>query len=138
MQPSVTGRDYDCLKAVKRLTADGWVARVKDIAAIMGVKPPTALGFLDRLVKVSAVEKGAMGYRLTKEGSELIDDLTRNHRLFETLLFNTGMPLGEAHRISSSIDMYIDKRGASMLCAQLNHPKKCPHRMPIPAGDQYD
>ena len=58
MRRSITERDYDCLKAVKNLTADGWVARVKDVAASMQVKPPTALGFLDRLVKASAVEKG--------------------------------------------------------------------------------
>jgi len=138
MQSTLTTRDYDCLKAVKSLTADGWVARVKDVATSMQVKPPTALGFLDRLVQMSAVEKGVVGYRLTQRGVKLVDDLTRSHRLFETLFFRTGIPLEEAHRISSSIDRYVDDRAAALLCAQLDHPKRCPHEMPIPPCDQYD
>jgi DtxR family Mn-dependent transcriptional regulator len=138
MDSSLTKRDYDCLKAVKTLTADGWVARVKDVANNMEVKPPTALGFLDRLVQLSAVEKGSVGYRLTRKGSRLVDELTRSHRLFETLLFRTGMSVDEAHMISASIDRHIDDRAAALLCARLDHPKKCPHDMPIPAGDQYD
>lgn len=138
MEPSLTERDYDCLVAVRSLTAEGWVARVKDVASRLKVKPPTALGFLDRLVHVSAVEKGSVGYRLTPKGTRLLDEITRSHRLFETLLFRTGMSLDEAHMISSSIDKHIDDKAAALLCARLDHPKKCPHNMPIPAGDQYD
>jgi DtxR family Mn-dependent transcriptional regulator len=138
MELSLTERDYDCMLAVRGLTTEGWVARVKDVAARLRVKPPTALGFLDRLVRLSAVEKGSVGYRLTPKGTKLLDELTRSHRLFETLLFRTGMPLDEAHRISSSIDKHIDYKAAAILCANLDHPKRCPHDMPIPAGDQYD
>jgi DtxR family transcriptional regulator, Mn-dependent transcriptional regulator len=135
---SLTPRDYDCLSAMKHLTADGWAARLKDVAAEMGVKPPTAIGFLERLIMASAVEKGAGGYRLTKEGLNLSNELTRSHRLFETLFVRTGIPIDEAHRISSSIDRYVDGRALAVLCARLDHPKKCPHNMPIPAGDKYD
>jgi len=138
MKPTLTERDYDCMVALRRLTTDGWIARVKDVAIIMHVKPPTALGFLDRLVQASAAEKGPGGYRLTRKGSMLVDQVTRSHRLFETLLFRTGMSIEEAHVISSSIDRHIDDKAAALLCAQLDHPKKCPHDMPIPAGDRYD
>jgi DtxR family transcriptional regulator, Mn-dependent transcriptional regulator len=138
MEITLTEREYDCLNAIKSLTADGWLARVKDVAAKIRVKPPTALGFISRLVEASLLEKGTNGYRLTKKGVQRVDELTRAHRLFETLLFRTGMPLSEAHRISSSIDKHIDERATSSLCSRLNHPKKCPHDMPIPPGDKYD
>jgi DtxR family Mn-dependent transcriptional regulator len=138
MEDGLTERDYDCLATVRDLTAGGWAARVRDVAARLRVKPPTAIGFLDRLVRLSAVEKGSVGYRLTPNGTRLLDEVTRSHRLFETLLFRTGMSLDDAHTISSSIDKHVDYKAAALLCAQLDHPKKCPHNMPIPAGDQYD
>lgn len=138
MSRALTPRDYDCLSIVKRLTAGGWPARVKDVAVEMRVKPPTALGFLEKLAEASAIEKGPSGYRLTKEGSRVVDGLTRTHRLFETLFVRNGISVEEAHRISSSIDRYVDQSAAAQLCAGLNHPKKCPHDMPIPAGDKYD
>jgi len=138
MVPKLTKRDYDCLRAIMALTADGWAARVKDVASALGVRPPTVIGFLDRLVQLSVVERGPGGYRLSRKGSKLVDELTRSHRLFETLLFRTGLTIEEAHLISLSIDKDIDDKAAALLCARLNHPKKCPHDMPIPAGDQYD
>lgn len=120
------------------MAVDGWAARVKDVAASMKVKPPTAIEYLEKLVKASVVEKGVTGYRLTKKGAELVGELTRTHRLFETLLYRTGVPLEEAHRISSSLERHVDSKASSSLCLQLNHPKTCPHAMPIPPGDQYD
>jgi len=138
MHGELTGRENDCLMAVGNLTSTGWAARVKDVAVEMQVSPPTAVEYLEKLARVKLVEKGATGYRLSAEGARQVDELVRVHRLFETLLFRTGMSLEEAHRISSSIDRHVDSKGAAVLCARLNHPKMCPHDRPIPAGDEYD
>lgn len=131
-------REYDCLDSVHALSSDGWPARVKDVARSMKVTPPTAVGFLDKLVGMSLVEKGPNGYRLTMEGDECFNEAIRAHRLLETLLARTGIPLDEACKISSSIDAPIDGPALEKLCAHLSHPGKCPHGEPIPEGDRYD
>jgi len=134
----LTARESDCLLAVEELTSGGWAARVKDVAAQMRVSPPTAVEYLEKLAKAKLVDKGTTGYRLSADGIRHVDGLVRVHRLFEILLFRTGMSLEDAHRISSSVDKHVDIRGADALCARLNHPKRCPHDRPIPAGDRYD
>ena len=136
--PRLTKREADCVGAVAELTSLGWPARLKDVAASMHVRAPTALEFVERLARGGFVEKGATGYRLTARGREVAGELVRAHRLFELLLFRSGMSLEEAHRISSLVDKHVDERATSELCAQLNHPKTCPHGASIPAGDRFD
>ncbi|MDV3293152.1 MAG: metal-dependent transcriptional regulator [Nitrososphaerales archaeon] len=131
-------RDFDCMLSVYRLSSRGWPARVKDVAAQMKVRPPTAVGFLDKLAGLSLVEKGPTGYRPSDKGVILVDEATRAHRLLETLFSKVGIPIEEACGISSSIDRHIDVKALAKVCSHLSHPDKCPHGMPIPAGDKYD
>lgn len=131
-------RDHDCIESVHSLSSNGWPARVKDVAAKMKVTPPTAVGFLDKLVARALVEKGPSGYRLSDEGSAWLKDATRAHRLLETLLARTGMSLEEACRIASSVGGDLDSDAVEKLCAHLSHPDACPHGRPIPEGDKYD
>lgn len=138
IEAELTGREADCIAAVERLTSGGWPARLKDISEALGVRPPTALQFLERLRKESLLEKGPSGYRLTEGGARALDRLRRAHRLFESLLSSAGFSAEEACRISSLVDRHLDERAASVLCAGLSHPRKCPHGMPIPAGDEND
>lgn len=138
MNTGLSRRDYDCIESVQSLSSKGWPARVKDVAAKMNVTPPTAVGFLDKLVERDLVEKGPSGYRLSKEGSAWLKDVTRAHRLLETLLARTGMSLEEACRIASSVAGDVDSDAVEKLCAHLSHPSACPHGRPIPGGDKYD
>jgi len=131
-------RDYDCIESVHSLSATGWPARVKDVAAMMNVSPPTAVGFLDKLVGRALIEKGPNGYKLSDEGAAWLNEATRVHRLLETLLARTGMSLEEACRIASSVGGDVDSKAVEKLCAHLSHPGSCPHGRPIPGGDKYD
>ncbi len=135
---SLSRRDYDCMESVQSLSGSGWPARVKDIAASMDVSPPTAVGFLEKLVQKSLVEKGPNGYRLSQSGSVSLSEATRAHRLFETLLARTGMPLEEACRIASAVGVEVNSAAMEKICAHLSHPDSCPHGRPIPEGDKYD
>ena len=134
----ITDRDYDCIVTLQNLTSSGWPARVKDIAEDMKVKPPTAVEFLGRLTSESLVEKGPTGYRISKKGTKLLDNVARAHRLLETLLFRAGMSSEKACRISTSIDRNLDDWAVTEICNQLKHPKTCPHGIPIPPGDPND
>ncbi len=138
MTPNLSRRDYDCIGTVHALSSEGWSARVKDVAVRMNVTPPTAVGFLDKLIAMGLVEKGPSGYRLTSEGIECSNGATRAHRLLETLLVRVGIPLVEACKISSSLEGPIDGAALEKLCAHLSHPGTCPHGQPIPGGDKYD
>lgn len=130
-------RDYDCIETVRELSSGGWAARVKDIAGRMNVRPPTAVGFLDRLCTEGLVEKGPGGYRLSKKGVEYYNEATRAHRLIETLFSRNGIPLEVACRLSSSIGDALDDADLERLCAKMSHPETCPHGRPIPVGGRH-
>ncbi|MDG6929293.1 MAG: metal-dependent transcriptional regulator [Nitrososphaerota archaeon] len=134
----LTRRERECLISVYELSADGWPARVRDISDQMKVKPPTAVGFLERLSAVLMVERGAAGYRLSAKGREMIDGIMRSHRIFETFLTGIGVALQEACRIASEVDMHIEPPTINALCAHIGHPSECPHGRKIPGGDDLD
>ena len=137
MASNLSRRDYDCIESVHDLSSGGWSARVKDVAGRMKVRPPTAVGFLDKLTGEGFVEQGPSGYRLSKKGVECYNEATRAHRLLETLYSRNGIPLEVACRISSSIGGTIGEADLERLCAKMSHPEKCPHGRPIPVGRRH-
>ena len=137
MTGGLSRRDYDCIDTVQALSTDGWSARVRDIAASMKVSPPTAVEFLEKLVGMGFVEKGRSGYRLSGKGVRCFNETTRTHRLLETLLSRSGVPLEDACKISSSIVEPIDDGILEKLCTKMSHPEMCPHGRPIPEGDHH-
>ncbi len=132
MNLDVTERDCDCLQSVQKLSSNGWPARLKDISSDLNVAGPTALGFLDSLMSKSLVEKGRTGYRLTEKGAGVLREVYRSHRVFESLLFQLGVPLDDACAMSSKVDKVIDAKAIDALCSHLGHPSSCPHGYDIP------
>ncbi len=137
MASNLSRRDYDCIESVYDLSSGGWAARVKDVAGRMNVRPPTAVGFLEKLTGEGLVEKGPSGYRLSKKGTECYYEATRTHRLLETLFSRNGLPLEVACRMSSSIVDTIDDEDLERLCSKMSHPETCPHGRPIPVGEHH-
>ena len=137
MNLGLSRRDYDCIEKVYSLSSDGWPARVKDVARAMGVSPPTAVEFLEKLKGKSLVEKGPSGYRLTEEGKACFNEATRTHRLMETLLVRNGLPLEQACKVSSSMGAPIAEADLEKLCASMHHPDTCPHGRRIPVGGRH-
>ena len=137
MATSLSRRDFDCIASIHDLSSGGWSARVKDIAGRMEVRPPTAVGFLDKLAAEGLVEKGPSGYRLSKEGTECYNEAVRVHRLLETQLSRNGIPLDLACRVSSSMGESIDDADLEKLCAKMSHPENCPHGRPIQVGGHH-
>ena len=138
MKDALSKRDLDCIGSVHSLSSEGWPARVKDVAGMMEVSPPTAVQFLDKLRSMGLVEKGPSGYRLSKRGSDCFNETTRAHRLMETLLVRNGLSLEEACLVSSSLYFPIDGADLEKLCANMRHPDTCPHGRPIPVADHHD
>lgn len=137
MTIDLSRRELDCIISVHALSSDGWSARVKDVASMLEVSPPTALQFLDKLKSLGLVEKGRSGYRLSSRGVDRFNESTRTHRLMETLLVRNGLSLEEACRVSSSLRLPIGEADLEKLCAKMSHPDKCPHGRPIPVGGHH-
>lgn len=133
----LTARELECLRTLGRLTGTGWPAKLKAIAAELGVRPPTALELLDRLIRRGLVEKGPTGYRLSKEGGLAASKLDRAHRLLEVIFERAGLPPQKACLFSGDIGAALPDEALNALCRLLNHPRLCPHGNPIPGEEQH-
>ncbi len=70
----------DCLEAIYVLQKEKGVVRVRDLAAMLHVKPSTVVGFLDRLVKEEYIEYEKREFiRLTQKGEEVASRIYEDH-----------------------------------------------------------
>ncbi len=77
----------DYLEAIYQLQAAHQVARVRDIARLLGVKMPTVSGALKALAARQLVDHEAYGYAtLTDEGRELAEQVHHRHTAIVELL----------------------------------------------------
>jgi len=82
---SATMEDY--LEAIYQLQEQQQVARVRDIARLLGVKMPSVSGALKTLAARALIEHEKYGYAtLTAEGRELAEQVHRRHHAIVELL----------------------------------------------------
>lgn len=80
----ISSKLEDYLEAIYLLQQRSIVARVKDLAQMLGVRPPTAISAVQRLTDLELVEHQHYGYiRLTEEGLAIAKSIYKRH---ETLL----------------------------------------------------
>ncbi len=104
----------------------------KTLAEQMGVSRPTAFETIKKLEKYGFLEKAGKEYKLTDEGEHVAKRIIRNHRIIETLLYNTGIGLSEACACATKIQGLIDDSIVDKIGDYLGNPKFCPHGKPIP------
>jgi len=70
----------DCLEAIYILQKKKKVVRVRDLAAMLHVRPSTVVGFLDRLVKGGYIEyKKREFIKLTQKGEKVASRIYEDH-----------------------------------------------------------
>ncbi len=131
MKGGLTQRELDCVLTVEALTSKGWPARITDIAGSLGVRAPSAIELVNKLVAKRLLERGPSGIRLAKLGTEELQEMHRSHRLLETMLLKIGMKPAAACVESRRIDRYSSDELVRAICKYLGHPATCPHKMPI-------
>ncbi len=104
----------------------------KTLAEKMGVSRPTAFETIKKLEKCGFLEKEGKKYQLTDKGEHEAKRLIRNHRIIETLLYNTGIDLSEACACATKIQGLIEDSIVEKIGDYLGNPKFCPHGKPIP------
>lgn len=72
------------------------------------------------------------GVMLTDRGTKEANTILRAHRLWETYLRKTGMPLDEIHERAHELEHVHDKESVAYLDDLLGHPTKDPHGKYIP------
>ncbi|WP_410765634.1 metal-dependent transcriptional regulator [Haloferax sp. DFSO60] len=133
----VTPKVQDYLKSIHRLQSDDVPAQSSQIAAEMGVQPPTVTTMLQRLSEDGLVEyERYRGARLTPDGERQALAVLRNHRLLERFLTEyLGYDWSNVHDEADVLEHYISEKFADRIAELLGYPVTDPHGAPIPTRD---
>lgn len=133
----VTPQAEDYLKAIYRLQAGETRAAPSEIAAAVGVKPPTVTKTLQRLDEDGLVSyERYQGAVLTDRGERRALEVLRNHRLLELFLTeHLGYDWAAVHAEADVLEHYISEELESRIAALLDYPTVDPHGEPIPTAE---
>lgn len=125
------------LITVYRLTRRAPHASTQEIAAMLGISPPSVSERIKRLSEQGYLNhEWREGTTLTEQGERIAVNVLRKHRLVETFLVKmAGYELDEVHDEACQIEHAISDRLADRLEAMLGHPQVDPHGHPIPTKD---
>jgi DtxR family Mn-dependent transcriptional regulator len=125
------------LITVYRLTRHAPRASTQEIAAMLGISPPSVSERIKRLTEQGYLRhEWREGTTLTEEGERIAVNVLRKHRLIETFLVQmAGYEIDEIHAEACTIEHAITDRLANRLEAMLSYPQVDPHGHPIPAAD---
>ncbi len=124
------------LETILYLTKGDRLAKTKDIAEAMGIKPPSVSEMLMKLKDEGYVDyQPYAGVTLTEKGSAEAVQIERKHQLLETFLVDTlGVDRDKAHDEACEMEHSISDSTLTRICAFLGHPRFCPDDHPITKG----
>lgn len=154
MMMAVTGHGSSCceaarseamgkyLRAIYLLSFTAPPASTSDVAARLGVAPPSVSAMLRRLGTAGLLAaSGSGGITLSEHGQRHAREVIRRHRLIETFLVRAaGMRWDEVHEEAEALQQVVSDRLIDRIDAALGHPRRDPHGDPIPpaAGDHVE
>ncbi|MEZ5125176.1 MAG: metal-dependent transcriptional regulator [Thermoleophilia bacterium] len=125
------------LEAIFKLQRTGHPVTVKQLAADLGISPPSVSEMLRRMCDRGLVaQERSDGIQLTPQGELEGARLVRRHRLSERFLVDyLDMPWDAVHDEACKLEHVLSPEVEKRLAAQLGHPKTCPHGHAIPDAD---
>jgi DtxR family Mn-dependent transcriptional regulator len=127
----LTRRQVDALRAIgPRETAEHGVP-LKELAASLKVRPPSALAYVTPLEALGLIERHRGKSRLTARGRATLLEYQRHHRVAETLFSQLGLSPDATCAAAREVDLSISHRTVERVCAAEGHPAVCPHGEPI-------
>ena len=101
------------------------------LAELLGVTPPTVTNTLKRMSRDGLITTDNRGTRLTRQGRQSAQTVTRRHMLTEWMMINR-LPWSRLHGEAHNLEHAISGEAESALLAELGNPTTCPHGNPLP------
>lgn len=133
--PSQSVEEY--LEAIYRIGGETGTVNTCELAAMLGVAPPSVTTMLARLTRDGLVEHTRYkGIKLTSEGREMAASMIRRHRLSERLLTDVlGMPWHKVHDAACKLEHVMTGEIEEHAYKALGEPERCPHGQMLRGDD---
>jgi DtxR family Mn-dependent transcriptional regulator len=139
METILTQSTQDYLKHIFELTEGGGAASTNDLASLLGVKPASVTGMVQKLASAEPPlvdYQKHQGVKLTPEGEHAALEVLRHHRLLESWLVQSlGYTWDVVHEEACRLEHVISEDFEARIAAALGHPTHDPHGDPIPSED---
>ncbi len=115
------------LEGIYTLTEDGRPARTSELAALLGIKPGSATGMVQKLSDAGLVRyRKYKGVELTAEGMKLGRRMKRKHRILERFLTDVlGIGREKVHDQACAMEHSLSDEAEEAMCRVLGHPEVC-------------
>ncbi len=122
-----TRKERDCLVLIGENASSDFPLRLVEVANRLGIKAPTALNLVKRLVMKGLLLREHGMLALSSKGKEEYAKIIESHRVIETMMTRSGASLEDACRLSCYLDFIIDENTVDSIFNQLGKPESCPH-----------
>ncbi len=130
--PKLNKREEEYLETILVLEEKHGVARVKHIAEMLGVKPPTVVESLEKLARKGLVEyRRHRGVKLTPLGRMVAREIYRRHKLLKKFLMMLGVPEEVAERDACYIEHGISEESLELIVKFIEFVEGCPFAKPL-------
>lgn len=119
--PEISNAMEDYLEMICRLTGDGQVVRVNQLASLLNVTPPSSSKMVAKLKESGMVEFEPYGIiKLTEQGKELGEYLLYRHDVLQRFLCRLNKTQSELALVEK-IEHFFDKRTIENIEAMLRN-----------------
>ena len=127
----------DYLKVIYELEASAGSAGTNEIAATLGIAPPSVSGMIRRLAEQGLItHERYRGVRLTRAGRRAALRTIRRHRVIEAYLTTAlGYPWDEVHDEAERLEHAASDALIDRMAAAIGEPETDPHGAPIPTRE---
>ncbi len=102
-------RFEDYLKVVYMLQQRGEEVRLKEVARVMGLKPPTVLQYINKLSEMGLVSYSQGKIRLTEEGKRRAEEIAKKYEVIKRFFCDVlGLSEDKAAEIACLIEHIMD------------------------------
>lgn len=135
--PALTAPVEDYLKIIFDLSQATGVAGTNEIAAALGIAPPSVSGMIRRLAEQGLItHEPYRGVRLTKAGRRAALRTIRRHRIIEAYLTTAlGYAWDRVHDEAERLEHAASDELVDRMAAAIGEPTTDPHGAPIPTRE---
>ncbi len=135
--PALTAPVEDYLKIIYDLSTQAGAAGTTEIAAALGIAPPSVSGMIRRLADHGLItHEPYRGVRLTKSGRRAALRTIRRHRVIEAYLTKAlGYPWDLVHAEAERLEHAASDELVDRMAAAIGEPTTDPHGAPIPTRE---